>query len=226
ALFSEHIQQALRDLISPYIRLVNSMGSSETGQAGVSLESPKEGLIQLTRNETTNVAVDGVRFAKPGETGILVRMGYLPVGYFKDPVKTAATFTTIEGIRCSVSGDIARLNEDDTITVFGRDSQCINTGGEKVFTEEVEEAIRSYEGVVDAVVVGLADERWGQKVIGVVALREGLSADGEALRSHVRQHLAGYKVPKDIVFVPAVQRTPVGKADYRWAKACAEEKLN
>ena len=226
ALFSEHIQQALRDLISPYIRLVNSMGSSETGQAGVSLESPKEGLIQLTRNETTNVAIDGVRFAKPGETGILIRMGYLPVGYFKDPVKTAATFTTIEGIRCSVSGDIARLNEDDTITVFGRDSQCINTGGEKVFTEEVEEAIRSYEGVVDAVVVGLADERWGQKVVGVVALREGLSADGEALRSHVRQHLAGYKVPKDIVFVPAVQRTPVGKADYRWAKACAEEKLN
>ena len=228
ALFSEHIQQALRELTSPYIRLVNSMGSSETGQAGVSIEAPKEGLIQLTRNETTDVAVDegnAWRFARVGETGILVRMGYLPVGYFKDPQKTAATFTTIGGKRCSISGDIARLNDDGTITVFGRDSQCINTGGEKVFTEEVEEAVRSYDGVVDAVVVGLPDERWGQKVVGVVALRAGMREDGEAIRAHVRQHLAGYKVPKDIVFVPAVQRTPAGKADYRWAKGCAEDNL-
>ncbi|SMB25033.1 Long-chain-fatty-acid--CoA ligase FadD19 [Sterolibacterium denitrificans] len=228
ALFSEHIQQAMRELISPYIRLVNSMGSSETGQAGVSLEAPKEGLIQLTRNETCDVAVlDGPvqRFAQPGERGILVRMGYLPVGYFKDPVKTAATFATIEGKRCSISGDIARLNEDGTITVFGRDSQCINTGGEKVFTEEVEQAIRSHPDVIDAVVVGVADERWGQRVVGVVALREGGARDGEAIRAHVRQHLAGYKVPKDIVFVDAVKRTPVGKADYVWAKDTAQQTL-
>ncbi len=226
ALFSEHIQAALREHISPYIRLVNSMGSSETGQAGVSIEAPKEGLIQLTRNETTGVAIDGVRFAKPGETGILVRMGNLPVGYFKDPLKTAATFTIIEGKRCSISGDIARLNDDDTITVFGRDSQCINTGGEKVFTEEVEQAIRAYPDVIDAVVIGLADERWGQKVVGIVALRSGATKDNEAIRAHVRKHLAGYKVPKDIVFVDEVKRTPVGKADYRWAKDCAEEQLS
>jgi acyl-CoA synthetase (AMP-forming)/AMP-acid ligase II len=229
ALFSEHIQQALKDHISPYIRLVNSMGSSETGQAGVSLDAPKEGLIQLTRNETTDVALLDVtppRFAQPGERGILVRMGYLPVGYFKDPVKTAATFSTIEGKRCSISGDIARLNEDGTITVFGRDSQCINTGGEKVFTEEVEQALRSQPDVIDAVVVGIADERWGQKVVGVVALRPGAAQDVEALRSHVRGHLAGYKVPKDIVFVDAVKRTPVGKADYVWAKNTAQEARN
>ena len=229
ALFSEHIQQALKELISPYIRLVNSMGSSETGQAGVSIEAPKEGLIQLTRGETIDVAVDEGgqwRFARPGETGILVRMGYLPVGYFKDPQKTAATFSSVEGKRCSVSGDSARLNEDGTITVFGRDSQCINTGGEKVFTEEVEQAIRSYPDVIDAVVVGIKDERWGQKVVGVVALREGSAQNGEAIRGHVRNHLAGYKVPKDIVFVDAVKRTPVGKADYVWAKARAEEQLS
>ncbi len=228
ALFSEHIQQAMKELISPYLRLVNSMGSSETGQAGVSLEAPKEGLIQLTRGETIDVAIDegGTwRFAKPGETGILVRMGYLPVGYFKDPAKTAATFSSVEGKRCSVSGDIARLNDDGTITVFGRDSQCINTGGEKVFTEEVEQAIRSHPDVIDAVVVGLKDDRWGQRVVGVVALREGSQQDGEAIRAHVRNHLAGYKVPKDIVFVDAVKRTPVGKADYVWAKARAEERL-
>ena len=228
ALFSDHIQDALRELISPYIHLVNSMGSSETGQAGVSREAPKEGLIQLESNDTCNVAIldaQPPRFAKAGETGILVRMGHLPVGYFKDPVKTAATFTEIEGQRCSISGDIARLDEGGTIVVFGRDSQCINTGGEKVFTEEVEEAIRSYNGVVDAVVIGVADARWGQKVVGIVALRADTAQDSEAIRTHVRNHLAGYKVPKDIVFVSEVKRTPVGKADYRWAKETAEAAL-
>ncbi|MBV2235095.1 MAG: AMP-binding protein [Sterolibacterium sp.] len=232
ALFSEHIQDALRELISPYINLVNSMGSSETGQAGVSREAPKEGLIQLVRNETCDVAIlDATppRFAKPGETGILVRMGHLPLGYFKDPAKTAATFTEIDGKRCSISGDIARLDEGDSIVVFGRDSQCINTGGEKVFTEEVEEAIRSYAGVIDAVVIGVTDARWGQKVVGVVALRHGEAADdaaAEAIRTHVRGQLAGYKVPKDVVFVPEIKRTPVGKADYVWAKQTAEAALN
>lgn len=228
ALFSDHIQEALRELISPYINLVNSMGSSETGQAGVSREAPKEGLIQLTRNETCDVAIldaNPPRFAKPGETGILVRMGHLPLGYFKDPVKTAATFTEIDGKRCSISGDIARLDADDSIVVFGRDSQCINTGGEKVFTEEVEEAIRSYAGVIDAVVVGVADARWGQKVVGVIALRNGAEQDAEAIRTHVRNQLAGYKVPKEIVFVNEVKRTPVGKADYVWAKGVAEDSL-
>ena len=111
------------------------------------------------------------------------------------------------------------------ITVFGRDSQCINTGGEKVFTEEVEEALRSFDGVVDAVVVGLPDERWGQKVVGIVALHPSVSADGQALREHSRSRIAGYKVPKDIVFVDEIFRSPVGKADYRWARSIAEEKL-
>jgi fatty-acyl-CoA synthase len=225
ALFSEHIQQALKEFLPPYIRMVNSMGSSETGQAGVSLEPAKEGLISLTRNDTTNVAIDGVRFARPGEMGILVRMGHLPVGYFKDPKKTAETFTMIEGKRCSISGDIARLEEDGTITVFGRDSQCINSGGEKVFTEEVEEAIRSHDGIADAVVIGLPDERWGQKVVAIIALRPGAAEDGEAIKAHVRRHIAGYKVPKDIIFVAEVLRTPVGKADYRWAKVAAEQQL-
>jgi fatty-acyl-CoA synthase len=225
ALFSEHVQNALKEFLPPYTRIINSMGSSETGQAGTGAKPAKEGLISLTVNDTTNVAVDGVRFAKPGEMGILVRMGYLPLGYFKDPKKTAETFVMIEGKRCSISGDNARLEEDGTITVFGRNSQCINTGGEKVFTEEVEEAIRSYDGIVDAVVVGVPDERWGQKVVAVVALRPGAAKDGEAIKVHARQHIAGYKVPKNIVFVPEVLRTPVGKADYRWAKAAAEEQL-
>jgi len=225
ALFSEHVQEGLKEFLPPYIRIVNSMGSSETGQSGINLTPPKEGLITLTRNETTDVAVDGVRFAKPGETGILVRMGHLPLGYFKDPQKTAATFAMIEGKRCSISGDIARLDEDGSIVVFGRDSQCINSGGEKIFTEEVEEAVRSHGAVADAVVIGLPDERWGQKVVAIVALRPDAAESAENIRTHVRQQIAGYKVPKEIVFVPNVLRTPVGKADYSWAKGVAEQTL-
>ena len=228
ALLSEHVQKELAQFLPPYTRLVIAMGSSETGQSGTGAKPAKEGLIALPRNETTDVAIEengAWRFAKPGEMGILVRMGNLPLGYFRDPKKTAETFTQIEGKRCSISGDNARLEDDGMITVFGRDSQCINTGGEKVFTEEVEEAIRSYDGIIDAVVVGIPDERWGQKVVGVVALKDGVKQDGQAIREHARKHIAGYKVPKDIVFVDEVFRTPVGKADYRWAKGVAEEKL-
>ena len=225
ALFSEHVQQALKELLPPYLRIINSMGSSETGQCGSGTKPVKEGLISLKVSDTTNVVVDGVRFAKPGEMGILVRMGNLPLGYFKDPKKTAETFVTIDGKRCSISGDNARLEEDGTITVFGRNSQCINTGGEKVFVEEVEEAIRSCDGIADAVVVGVPDERWGQKVVAVVELRPGVAENAEAIKNHARQHVAGYKVPKNIVFVPEVLRTPVGKADYRWARAAADQQL-
>lgn len=109
--------------------------------------------------------------------------------------------------------------------MFGRNSQCINTGGEKVFTEEVEEAVRSFDGVFDALVVGVPDSRWGQKVVAVVALRPDRPENADALKAHCRLKLAGYKVPKDIVFVDQVQRNPVGKADYRWAKATAERYL-
>ena len=228
ALLSDHVQKELAQHLPPYTRLVIAMGSSETGQSGTGARPAKEGLIALPKNDTTDVAIQENgqwRFARPGEMGILVRMGYLPLGYFRDPKKTAEAFTLIEGRRCSISGDIARLEEDGMITVFGRDSQCINTGGEKVFTEEVEEALRSFDGVVDAVVVGLPDERWGQKVVGIVALHPSVSADGQALREHSRSRIAGYKVPKDIVFVDEIFRSPVGKADYRWARSIAEEKL-
>ena len=232
ALLSDHVQKGLAEFLPPYTRLVIAMGSSETGQAGSGARPATEGLISLPKNATTDVAVEDApgqwRFAQPGETGILVRLGHLPLGYFRDPQKTAATFTDIEGKRCSISGDIARLEEDASITVFGRDSQCINTGGEKVYTEEVEEALRSCAGVTDAVVVGIPDERWGNKVVGVVALdaqQTPNSAAAQALRDHARQHIAGYKVPKDIVFVEKVFRNPVGKPDYRWAKRVAEEQL-
>lgn len=225
ALFSDHLRDALKRFLPANVVITNGMGSSEAGHVGSGALPAADGLIRLAPNPANGVAVDGVRFARPGETGILVKSGYLPLGYFKDPQKTAETFVIIEGRHCVLVGDIARLEEDGSITLFGRNSQCINTGGEKVFTEEVEEAVRSFPAVYDALVVGITDPRWGQKVVAVVALRPGTAADGEAIRRHCRQLLAGYKVPKEFVFVDAVARNVVGKADYRRARQVAEQAL-
>ena len=223
ALFSDHLREGLKAFLPPTAVITNGLGSSESGQAGQGSKPDGEGLIRLQPHPSNWVVVDGVRFALPGETGIMARTGHLPLGYFKDPEKTAQTFVEIAGRRCVISGDIARLETDGSITVFGRDSQCINTGGEKVFTEEVEEAVRSADGVFDALVVGIPDARWGNKVVAVVALRPGSSADAQAIRQHCRIHLAGYKVPKDVVFVEQVPRNPMGKADYRWARELAQQ---
>lgn len=225
ALLSQHVADALRAFLPPTAIILDSMGSSETGTSGAGSKPAGGGLVQLPPGPTVAVLVDGVRFAQPGETGILVRMGHLPLGYYGDPQKTAATFVTVDGKRCAISGDSARLEADGSITVFGRDSLCINTGGEKVFTEEVEEVLRSCDSVADALVVGVADSRWGQKVVGVVSVRANTSQDAEALKKHCRQKLAGYKVPKAVVFVSEVPRGPTGKADYRWARAVAEREL-
>lgn len=222
AMLSEHVREALRPYLAPQAVMLDSMASSETGTSGTGTRPAGGGLLRLAPGPTIAVTVDGARFARPGEAGILARMGHLPVGYLGDAKKTAATFVTIDGVRCAISGDSARLEEDGSITVFGRDSQCINTGGEKVFTEEVEEVLRSCDSVSDAVVVGLPDPRWGQKVVAVIALRSGAPQNWDTLKARCRQKLAGYKVPKEAVFVPAVQRSPTGKADYRWARNAAE----
>jgi len=225
ALFSDHVREGLKAFLPPSVVMTNGLGSSESGQAGQGSKPAGEGLIRLPPHPDNWVVVDGVRFAQPGEHGIMARTGYLPQGYFKDPEKTTQTFVTIAGRRCVLSGDIARLEADGCITVFGRDSQCINTGGEKVFTEEVEEVVRSADGVFDAQVVGVPDPRWGNKVVAVVSMRAGHVPDAQAIRQHCRNRLAGYKVPKDIVFVNTMQRNPVGKADYRWARQTAQEAL-
>lgn len=225
AMLSEHQRDALRAYLPPAAVMLDNMASSETGTSGAGSKTGADGLMRLPPGPTVAVAVDGERFAQPGETGVLVRMGYLPLGYYRDEKKTAETFVTIEGRRCALSGDGARLEADGSITVFGRSSQCINTGGEKVFTEEVEEVLRSCDGVADALVVGVPDSRWGQKVVAIVSTRIDTPEDAIALKSQCRKQLAGYKVPKDVIFVPEVLRTPVGKADYRWAKAVAAERL-
>ena len=177
-------------------------------------------------DDDTAVLDDDLQPVAPGEVGRLARKGWIPLGYRNDPVKTAATFPVVDGVRWSVPGDLARLEEDGTITLLGRGSQCINTGGEKVFPEEVEKAVKHHPAVFDALVVGVPDERFGQQVVAVVSLRPGVDPpDDDDLAAHARTHVAGYKVPRAWVRVAHCERLPTGKPDYRWATATAREAL-
>jgi len=150
----------------------------------------------------------------------------VPLGYYKDPEKSERAFPTIGGRRWSIPGDHATVEADGTITLLGRGSACINTGGEKVYPEEVEEALKSHPAVHDANVVGLPDERWGQAVVAVVAREAGSEVTADELVAHTREQLAAYKAPKRVVFVDAVQRGANGKPDYRWAREVAEADVN
>ena len=136
-------------------------------------------------------------------------------------MKTATTFKVIDGVRWALLGDLATVNEDGTMTVLGRGSQCINSGGEKIFPEEVEAALKSHPDVFDAVVVGISDERWGERVSAVVAPREGKSPSLEQLVAHCEQRMARYKLPRALVSVTEVRRSPSGKPDYGWARKVA-----
>jgi acyl-CoA synthetase (AMP-forming)/AMP-acid ligase II len=156
-----------------------------------------------------------------GEQGLLAVGGPIPLGYYKDPDRTAGTFRTVGGRLWSIPGDHATVEADGTITLLGRGSVCINTAGEKVYPEEVEETLKLHPAVVDANVVGLPDERWGQAVTAVVAVRPGDEVATSELIAHCKVHLAGYKCPKAVVSVEQVQRGANGKPDYRWATEVA-----
>ena len=219
AVFSQHLKDDLKSLV-PSAGITDGLGASETGMSGMA-EKSEEGVMRLPANEFQQVVVDG-RIGGVGETGFIARTGNTPVGYYGDPVKTAETFVRIEGTLWAVSGDAGRLDEDSKITVFGRGSTCINTGGEKVFPEEVEEALRTHPAIFDAVVAGQPDERWGERVVGVVSARAGAARpDMAGLKAHLAEKLAGYKVPKALVWVDEIKRSPAGKQDYRWAKEVA-----
>ncbi len=172
-------------------------------------------------NDETTVLGDDLRPVGPGVVGKLARRGHVPLGYYKDPAKTADTFPVVDGVRWSVPGDHARIEDDGTITVLGRGSVSINTGGEKVYPEEVEAALKSHGAVFDAVVVGVPDERWGERVTAVVQPRVGAPPALDELADHVRGQLASYKVPRELVLVDAIVRSPSGKPDYRWARSVA-----
>ncbi len=207
----------------PNIFINDAVGSSETGAQGSHLSA--KGAVQTgTFNPgpgSTVVSEDLTKVLEPGHEGLgwFAQQGWVPLGYLGDPEKTARTFPVIEGTRYAVPGDRARLKEDGTIEVLGRDSVTINTGGEKVFAEEVESAIASHPSVQDVTVCGRPSERWGSEVVAVVQL--AAPATEAELEAHAAQSIARYKLPKGWVFVDKVQRSPSGKADYRWAREVA-----
>jgi fatty-acyl-CoA synthase len=221
AVFSQHLKDDLKQLV-PSAGITDGLGASETGMSGLA-EKSDEGVMRLPANEYQQVVVDG-RIGIVGETGFVARTGNTPIGYYNDPVKTSETFITIDDKLWAVSGDAGRLDDDSKITVFGRGSTCINTGGEKVFPEEVEEALRTHPAIFDAVVAGRPDERWGERVIGIVSARAGVAQPAyEDVKVYLADKLAGYKLPKALVWVDEVKRSPAGKQDYRWAKDMAEK---
>ncbi len=209
----------------PHLMLLDAVGASESG-AQLSTFSTAGGettaAVFDAQSDTAVVAEDLSRVLAPGEGGgWLARRDLIPLGYLGDPDKTARTFPTIDGVRWSVPGDRANVLEDGRIELLGRDSVTINSGGEKIFVEEVERAIAAHPAVYDVVVVGRPSERWGSEVVAVVQLAEGASADDEDLAAVCGQSVARYKIPKAFIRQPKIVRSPAGKADYRWAKAVA-----
>ena len=219
---------AVRALIAerlPNVLISDSAGSSETGAQMSTSSASTEAAGSFQPGPGATVANEELTaLHEPGHEGIgwLVQGGWVPLGYLGDAEKSAKTFPHIDGQRYSIPGDRARLSESGVIELLGRDSVTINSGGEKIFAEEVEAAIAGYPGVVDVVVAGRASERWGQEVVAVVQLAEGTNEDAAAIVEHASAFIARYKLPKDVVFVPLVVRSPAGKADYRWARSVAE----
>jgi fatty-acyl-CoA synthase len=183
------------------------------------------GTAAFRLSDNSRVFTEDGRAVEPGsgESGLIAIGGPIPIGYYKDPDKSAGTFRTFAGRTWSVPGDWATIEADGTIRLLGRGSVCINTAGEKVYPEEVEETLKLHDAVVDANVVGVPDEKWGSAVTAIVQLTEGASVDDAELVAHCRTTLAGYKCPKHIVVVDRVQRGPNGKADYRWAAQVAAD---
>jgi fatty-acyl-CoA synthase len=209
----------------PHVQLMDVVSSTEAMGVGVSITTreSKSTTAAFTLGPNSIVIDENNTKMRPG-TGIMGRLavgGCQPHSYYKDPGKTEATFLVIDGVRYSIPGDYAMLEDDGTIRLLGRGSNCINTGGEKVFPEEVEEALKLHPSVQDALVIGVRDPDWGQAVTGVVALAPDAMFDPLALRAHVRSQLADYKVPKAIVVADVALRGPNGKADYKAASACA-----
>ncbi|MDH3211485.1 MAG: acyl-CoA synthetase [Myxococcales bacterium] len=210
----------------PNIRILDTLGSSESGaQASQSSTGTGKATTGDFALSADNLVLTGdlSGVVPPGseEQGWLARRGHVPLGYYKDPEKTERTFPVIDGVRYAVPGDRAAMAPDGTLRLLGRDAVTINTGGEKVFAEEVEHALKHHPGVYDAVVVGTPSERWGQQVTAIVKLREGERPSEDELRGAAREHIAAFKLPKVFVFVDEITRSPSGKADYRWARDTA-----
>jgi acyl-CoA synthetase (AMP-forming)/AMP-acid ligase II len=209
---------------SPNAVVLDMIGASEGGPFAVAMTMPGQDPVDTAKFMATpnTVLFDDVTWEKipfgSGRSGVLAAAGSMPDGYFGDPEKTSRTFREIDGVRYSIPGDYAIIDADGTVQLLGRGSVCINSGGEKIYPEEVEVAARSHDEVVDCVAVGLPDERFGEIVGLVVSRTNGSTLDEDAVIAHVKKSIADYKAPRRVVFVPEIYRSPSGKADYRWAK--------
>ncbi len=226
ALFSPSLKESFLELL-PNRVITDSIGSSETGFGGTSVVAKGQsggGGPRVTIDKRPVVLDDDGNEVVPGSgvRGILAKRGNIPVGYFKDEKKTAETFRTINGVRYAIPGDYAQVESDGTVTLLGRGSVSINSGGEKIYPEEVEGALKGHPDVFDALVVGVPDPRFGQHVAAVVAPRKGTAPTLAELDAFVRKEIAGYKVPRSLWIVDEVKRSPAGKPDYKWAKEQTE----
>jgi acyl-CoA synthetase (AMP-forming)/AMP-acid ligase II len=228
ALFSAPVKdEFFRHL--PNLVIVDAIGSSESGNNGMATMT--KGGTAMKSGPTVTVLGDTVVFDEnlvpvvpgSGTIGKIARSGDIPVGYYNDPVKTAEVFIHVDGVRYVMPGDFATIEEDGTITLLGRGSVSINSGGEKIFPEEVESAVRSHPAVLDAIVVGAPDERWGQRVAAIIQPRGEDVPTLEEIQEHCRDAIAGYKVPRQLHVVESIERSPSGKPDYRWAATIVAE---
>lgn len=228
AVLSAAVKERLQAQL-PGALIMNHFGATETGHQGASVDgmSGSTGRPAYYMDETNTVLGEDLRPVAPGSgvVGRLARSGRIPLGYYRDPEKTAAHFVIIDGVRWVLPGDLAMIEPDGLITVLGRGATCINSGGQKIFPEEVEEVVKSHPAVLDATVVGVPDERWGERVGAVVATRPGCSITLEGLAAHCRERLAGYKVPRFMAEVAWVQRLETGKPDFNWARQALQRAL-
>ncbi|GAB3962804.1 acyl-CoA synthetase [Actinoallomurus acanthiterrae] len=225
AILSGAVRDRLQELM-PNVAILDNFGSSESGFTASSVDgsSPESGMRYRPNNARLRVLDDALKEVQPGSgvLGQVAKSGHIAFGYYNDPEKTAKTFVEVEGERWLLTGDIATVEADGTIAIYGRGSQCINTGGEKVFPEEIEAVLKRHPAVFDVLVTGIPDDRFGSRVAAVVQPYDQAPTVDE-LDAHCRGVLSGYKVPRTYAFVEEMRRSPAGKADYRWAKQIAEQ---
>ena len=223
-MWSAEVKQGL--LSHHDMSLMDTMGSTEggIGSSVTTRENPSE-TAKFSINPGVIILADDGEILQPGsdKIGLIGTSGLVPTGYYKDEKKSAETFKEINGTRYSFPGDYAKLESDGTITLLGRGSNCINSAGEKIYPEEVEEAIKTHNDIFDCLVVGMPDEKFGQRIVAVVSTVDNKDLDELALIENTRKKIAGYKLPKQILFTEEVKRAPNGKANYKWAKSFAEE---
>jgi acyl-CoA synthetase (AMP-forming)/AMP-acid ligase II len=236
AVLSPAVREELLRYLPEGVFVIENIGASEAGLQAMSFDTRtqyqgipgyqlRENTVLLNADRTAVLDPQTARPGLEGDVGWVATRGYIPLGYLGDPEKTRATFPVIDGVRYCVGGDRACYAEDGRVLFLGRESFCINTGGEKVYVEEVERVLKSHPAIYDALVVGLPDPRWGQRVTAVIVVAPGqLPPTLEEVRAHCGAHLAGYKIPRSLVVADQIVRSPSGKPDYHWARRYALER--